>query len=240
MKATLFSSIRISRFLSVSQILTAQHKTSSAESIQRSTVANYITSRPHPNRPSPPRMSRPSGYKPVPSTREVIPGAHVNIVLKQDQPTGRTVSGAVRDILTRGNHPRGIKVRLADGRVGRVQSIASGPAPQTQEESLQGEYEDTGTRLGGRQRYFSGPSDVRNDAVPTAQVGLDAYIKPAKQRGKGRRNGAAAATDSSAEQSTVAETAGVAPGELATCPVCQDFEGDEAAVAHHVATHFDA
>lgn len=27
-------------------------------------------------------------------------------------------------------------------------------------------------------------------------------------------------------------------GELSVCPVCGDFEGDEAAVAHHVAGHF--
>jgi uncharacterized repeat protein (TIGR03833 family) len=59
----------------------------------------------------------------VPTVKDVVPGASVNIVLKADQPTGRTVSGTVKDVLTQGNHPRGIKVRLSDGRVGRVQSL---------------------------------------------------------------------------------------------------------------------
>ncbi|KAF2973437.1 hypothetical protein GQX73_g104 [Xylaria multiplex] len=63
---------------------------------------------------------------PVPSIHQVIPGALVNIVLKADQPTGRQVQGIVQHVLTKGNHPRGIKVRLTDSRVGRVQSMALG------------------------------------------------------------------------------------------------------------------
>jgi hypothetical protein len=30
-----------------------------------------------------------------------------------------------------------------------------------------------------------------------------------------------------------------APGQLSTCPVCGEFEGDEAAVSHHVNGHFE-
>src|SRR4051812_34589473 len=73
----------------------------------------------------------PTTMQRVPTTREVVPDARVNIVLKVDQPTGRTVSGTVKDVLTRGNHPRGIKVRLADGRIGRVQSLASAATTST-------------------------------------------------------------------------------------------------------------
>lgn len=48
----------------------------------------------------------------------------VAIVQKQDQRTGRLTTGIVRDILTNSpQHPHGIKVRLADGTVGRVQKI---------------------------------------------------------------------------------------------------------------------
>ncbi|MCG2690051.1 YwbE family protein [Candidatus Parcubacteria bacterium] len=51
-------------------------------------------------------------------------GGEVEIVLKQDQRTGKLTSGRVADILTISSfHPRGIKVRLADGQVGRVQKI---------------------------------------------------------------------------------------------------------------------
>jgi uncharacterized repeat protein (TIGR03833 family) len=48
----------------------------------------------------------------------------VNIVLKQDQRTGKLTRGVVKDILTNSpNHPHGIKVRLEDGQVGRVKEI---------------------------------------------------------------------------------------------------------------------
>lgn len=51
-------------------------------------------------------------------------GLRVAIVLKQDQRTGRTVEGVVAEILTRSaTHPHGIKVRLTDGRVGRVARV---------------------------------------------------------------------------------------------------------------------
>ena len=51
-------------------------------------------------------------------------GAKVNIVLKQDQRSGKLTSGIVKTILTNSpSHPHGIKVRLQDGQVGRVKQI---------------------------------------------------------------------------------------------------------------------
>jgi uncharacterized repeat protein (TIGR03833 family) len=51
-------------------------------------------------------------------------GAKVEIVLKRDQRTGRRTRGTVKEILTRSpSHHHGIKVRLTDGKVGRVQEI---------------------------------------------------------------------------------------------------------------------
>ncbi|MDN5050097.1 YwbE family protein [Aliarcobacter butzleri] len=51
-------------------------------------------------------------------------GLKVNIVLKEDQRMGKLTSGIVKDILTNSpTHPHGIKVRLQDGQVGRVQEI---------------------------------------------------------------------------------------------------------------------
>lgn len=51
-------------------------------------------------------------------------GLEVDIVLKQDQRTGKLTRGVVKDILTNSpKHPHGIKVRLADGQVGRVKNI---------------------------------------------------------------------------------------------------------------------
>ncbi|MGD6793981.1 YwbE family protein [Metabacillus indicus] len=54
----------------------------------------------------------------------VKPGMSVQIVLKQDQRSGKLTPGIVKDILTNSPfHPHGIKVRLQDGQVGRVKSI---------------------------------------------------------------------------------------------------------------------
>ncbi|HEY9006422.1 MAG TPA: YwbE family protein [Ohtaekwangia sp.] len=51
-------------------------------------------------------------------------GTHVKIVLKKDQRTGILTEGIVKDILTSAPvHHRGIKVRLEDGQIGRVQQI---------------------------------------------------------------------------------------------------------------------
>ncbi|MDQ3797827.1 MAG: YwbE family protein [Acidobacteriota bacterium] len=56
--------------------------------------------------------------------KDVRPGLRVAIVLKQDQRTGRRTIGIVKDLLTNSAfHPHGIKVRLTDGQVGRVQEI---------------------------------------------------------------------------------------------------------------------
>lgn len=56
--------------------------------------------------------------------KNIRAGLKVAIVLKQDQRTGRKTIGIVKDLLTNSNfHPHGIKVRLTDGQVGRVQEI---------------------------------------------------------------------------------------------------------------------
>ena len=55
---------------------------------------------------------------------DVKVGLKVNIVLKADQRTGKLTQGVVKDILTNSaTHPRGIKARLQNGDVGRVQKI---------------------------------------------------------------------------------------------------------------------
>lgn len=55
---------------------------------------------------------------------EVMPGAQVKIVLKEDQRSGKLTQGVVKNILTNSpTHPHGIKVRLEDGQVGRVKEI---------------------------------------------------------------------------------------------------------------------
>jgi uncharacterized repeat protein (TIGR03833 family) len=54
----------------------------------------------------------------------IAPGLMVDIIQKEDQRTGKKTRGIVQEILTNSlTHPHGIKVRLRDGRVGRVAEI---------------------------------------------------------------------------------------------------------------------
>ncbi len=51
-------------------------------------------------------------------------GSEVYIILKKDQRSGKRTKGIVKDFLTKKpSHPHGIKVRLQDGQVGRVQEV---------------------------------------------------------------------------------------------------------------------
>ena len=57
-----------------------------------------------------------------PTRSQISVGSHVVIQLDKDY--SKTVSGVVKDILTNTEtHTYGIKVRLQDGQIGRVQSV---------------------------------------------------------------------------------------------------------------------
>ncbi|KAI1420777.1 hypothetical protein F5Y12DRAFT_771286 [Xylaria sp. FL1777] len=193
----------------------------------------------------------------VPRIRQVVPGALVNIILKADQRTGRQVRGIVQHVLTRGDHPRGIKVRLSDGRVGRVQSMALGIEADS---STQSTSNSTSTNnpnpsspmvsapenageprgQGRRPRYRDTRLEEPLDAAPE-QIDLGAYIVPSRRKGRGKKGTTVGQVDkadtpdngmnNSSFEADVTST-------IATCPVCGEFEGDETAVAHHVTEHF--
>lgn len=56
--------------------------------------------------------------------KDIHPGLQVAIVQKKDQRTGELSYGVVGSLLTKAPfHSRGIKVRLTDGRIGRVRYI---------------------------------------------------------------------------------------------------------------------
>ncbi len=58
--------------------------------------------------------------------KDIHPGLRVEIILKTDQRSGKRTVGVVKDILTSAAyHSRGIKVRLDDGQIGRVQAVLS-------------------------------------------------------------------------------------------------------------------
>ncbi|RDW77031.1 hypothetical protein BP6252_05084 [Coleophoma cylindrospora] len=146
----------------------------------------------------------------VPKMSQLRAGISVNIVLKADQPTGRLTSGCIADILTRGDHPRGIKVRLQDGKIGRVQSLSSSTAilggtsssnptsPDLSQASLPGQQVGGSMRSGNG--HFKMQDDYRNDPVPSESLSLEDYIKPAKQKRKRKNNAATAEPRESQEQ----------------------------------------
>jgi len=163
----------------------------------------------------PPRAPR--EYKAVPTIQQVTPGAAVSIVLKQDQPTGREVQGTVQDLLTRGNHPRGIKVRLTDGRVGRVQRMANDQSPPSQQQQSTTPGPFMVRREGQQAPTYS---DVRNNEFPSEPPPRTLF-------------------DFLPETTDVAPSSEPVIFSSATvkCPICDAFEGDEAAVTHHVESH---
>ncbi|EIW16604.1 MULTISPECIES: YwbE family protein [Pelosinus] len=56
--------------------------------------------------------------------KNIKAGSRVKIVQKQHQGTGQLTEGVVKDLLTNSAiHHRGIKVRLVNGIVGRVQEV---------------------------------------------------------------------------------------------------------------------
>jgi len=56
--------------------------------------------------------------------KNITKGFYVAIVKKEDQRSGKLTQGFVEDLLTSSpEHPRGIKVRLDSGEVGRVQHV---------------------------------------------------------------------------------------------------------------------
>ena len=134
----------------------------------------------------------------VPRMSQLRQGTTVNIVLKADQPTGQLTTGTIADFLTRGDHARGIKVRLSDGKIGRVQSLASSiqsSAQATSTEDIPFQTRRSGTAAGhGLQQ------DYRTEEQPEEDASLLDYIKlKPKKKSKGKRKEAERSVE--AEQS---------------------------------------
>ncbi len=65
----------------------------------------------------------------LPLRSDIRAGLKVQIIEKQNQRSGAVTEGVVARILTSSStHPHGIKVMLADGRVGRVKAILGADA----------------------------------------------------------------------------------------------------------------
>ncbi|KPM46056.1 hypothetical protein AK830_g498 [Neonectria ditissima] len=180
--------------------------------------------RPRNRQPRPPGQNQPRGPTAtpqqvagtVPTIRQVVRGASVFIVLKDDQPTGEETKGVVQAVLTRGNHPRGIKVRLSDGQVGRVQRLAPTETPTTSTATTTTAPAVSGNRIApaaSASRFSNRYTDVRYD---------DEFPEGPPPR---------SLVDFMPELDSPPKPAGDA---AVKCPLCEEFEGDEAAVTHHI------
>jgi len=67
-------------------------------------------------------MRNGSDNRTPPRREDIEPGTAVWVIEKKNYGTNNYVQGIVQDVLSSvSSHPRGIKVRLTDGTVGRVQ-----------------------------------------------------------------------------------------------------------------------
>ncbi|KAK5123269.1 hypothetical protein LTR85_002699 [Meristemomyces frigidus] len=191
----------------------------------------------HPRGGRPPRSDGPRGgprgpprdyNSNVPTIQQVTPGAAVSIVLKEDQGTGREVQGVVQNLLTRGNHPRGIKVRLQDGQVGRVQRMAvsstAAPAPTA---ALQSASVANNASSKPPARIIRMERDVRLDEADYPS------LPPSRSLADFMPDFGGAGEDATSGTGHADVTSAV----TATCPICGVFEGDEVAVSRHVDEH---
>lgn len=148
--------------------------------------------------------------------RQVVPGSSVSIVLKADQRTGREVQGIVQDLLTRGDHPRGIKVRLQDGRVGRVQRMTGSNA-----------LVDTAA-IGNAESFQDEP-----ELSPRPEFRM-VFKEPKRS---GTKTLSEPSSENVANRCTSVEAPLLVGSAIVVCPICSNFEGDEAAVSYHVERH---
>ena len=167
----------------------------------------------------PPQSNQQRANGPVPTIQQVVPGASVSIVLKEDQPTGCETHGVVQDVLTKGNHPRGIKVRLRDGQVGRVQRMmAGGSSEETATTVAAAATAATRAPPATAGRFTMRYTDVRAD---------DEFLEGPPPR--------SLADFFPEEPAPAADARAGKPAQgTAKCPICECFEGDEVAVSYHV------
>lgn len=187
-----------------------------------------------------PRPARPrSAYTSVPPIRAIHPGGGVSIILKEDQQSGHQVKGIVADLLTRGDHPRGVKVRLRDGRVGRVQGLVS-EAEGLQGEGIVGRPDSNLGRNGEGAAGAGRNSEMRGGRIERDIREDDEYLY--ENRGSAQDSGLFAALEEADRRHEQHRSGPDVPSlgseTTAVCPVCYKFEGDEASVAHHVEQHF--
>lgn len=129
----------------------------------------------------------------------------------------------MQDVLTKGNHPRGIKVRLRDGQVGRVQRMMPGDAAASATNATTSTT-STSNSAAHSSRFTHRYTDVRNEDEfaegPPPRSLADFFPQELDTR--------------EPEEPVKEEEGREGVAALARCPICDAFEGDEVAVSYHV------
>ena len=156
----------------------------------------------------------------VPPSSALYKGIAVNVVLKAHQKSGKLTFGHIQDVLTRGNHPRGVKVRLQDGQIGRVQSLAESdsrsavhgsipieastngpptvdPMPQSPLTVDPGNYAKRSgyEAFGVQRRTFAALDEQESQSLPAETRSLEDYVVVKKPRRRKERGAGAETSD---------------------------------------------
>ena len=137
----------------------------------------------------------------VPKLSQLRPGVGVNVVLKADQSSSKLTTGQIDNVLTKTDHPRGVKVRLSNGQVGRVQSLSTtapandtGTPVQVKRQDFDQSMASKGAR-GKSQRRRDGrgyqmQDDYRQDEVAADSRSLADYMKVPRKSAPSRASAA--------------------------------------------------
>ena len=177
----------------------------------------YIMSRRHHNNNR--RDSRSNGK----SSNAHLIGSTVSVVQKHHQGTDVLTSGIVSEILTNSDvHPRGIKVRLVDGTVGRI-AIAS--SPQTTRTTHSNNYDYSTTTTEDEQQEEDGrPRRQASLADFMGNVGRQASspVLPPTRQEEIQLNPPSSSSHSAAEKEWACSACTfVNSGLLPECELCQ-------------------
>ena len=148
-------------------------------------------------------------------------GSTVSVVQKHHQGTDVLTSGIVSEILTNSDyHPRGIKVRLVDGTVGRI-AIAS--SPQTTRTTQSNNYDYSTTTTEDEQQEEDGPRRQASLADFMVNVGRQAspVLPPTRQEEEIQINPPSSSSHSTEKEWACSACTFVNSGLLPECELCQ-------------------
>jgi len=129
------------------------------------------------------------GIDPDPRRRADIQiGSDVDVIRKEDQRSGSTTRGVVREFLTNSaTHPQGLKVRLVDGTIGRVARVHAGKTEVASSKPAGAESADNSEKKNGAdERARRGASQKPKEA--RGAPGGDASLSKAKNNSNASRN----------------------------------------------------